>query len=146
MRVGLSPIIAQYTIDSNVSGTQSRQVAGSNADIFNQAFYSVLGLPLAQHNLTINVTDFVNNSGTYTIDCFVLVVEKSGSAAIPPRHKHSLGKRTIGAIVGSVVGTVVLAIILYYFVRRVRKVRAKRGPDTVPRPLHVDDICGEKPQ
>ncbi len=144
MRVGLSPIIAQYTIDSNVSGTQSWQVSGSNADIFDQEFYSVLGLPLAQHNLTINVTDFVNNSRTYTIDCFV--VEKSGSAAIPPRHKHSLGKRTIGAIVGSVVGTVVLAIILYYFVRRVRKVRAKRGPDTVPRPLHVDDICGEKPQ
>ncbi len=149
VRAGTAPIIAQYTIDGNVSGTQTRQVSGSNANILDQEFYSILGLPLAQHNLVINVTEFVQNSTRlYTIDCFV--VEKSGTAALPgpPRHKHSLGKRTIGAIVGSVVGTVVLTIILYFFIRCIRKARAKRGPDTIPRPLLVDveGLRGEKPQ
>jgi len=147
VRVGPSPIIAQYTIDGNVSGAQTRQVSGSNANILDQEFYSILGLPLAQHNLAINVTEFVqNNTRLYTIDCFV--VEKSGTAALPSRHKHPLGKRTIGAIVGSVVGTVVLAIILYFFIRWFRRARAKRGPDTIPRPLLVDveGLRGEKPQ
>ncbi len=76
--LGIAPVTVRYTIDGDASTTQDRQVGGSAILVVDQPFYAASGLPLQQHNLTMNVTSGVPTR-LFGYDCFV--VDKSVGGA-----------------------------------------------------------------
>lgn len=145
--LGIAPVTVRYTIDGDASTTQDRQVGGSAILVVDQPFYAASGLPLQQHNLTMNVTSGVPTR-LFGYDCFVVDKSVGGrpttsssptsSTNAHAGSKHSMSGGQIAAtVVGSVVGT--LLITIFAFLCCCKKKRSTPVPDTAPRPLPLFD-------